>query len=164
MTETGVSPSSTRVEKTRVENLMATTRGAAMTWNAWEFADRQRVGTGESLIGFAVMAVDGPLGRVHSATTDVGTSHLVVDTEDVGSGELLVLPAGVVDSIDADGKQVYLGRTANEVLQAPTLNDGADDPKSHERLEGYCGGYYWTAPSDATSPQARESAVEDQAD
>lgn len=135
-----------------------------MTWNAWEFADHQRVGTGESLLGFAVMAVDGPLGRVHSATTDVGTSHLVVDTEDVGSGELLVLPAGVVDSIDTDGKQVHVGRTVSEINQAPTLSRGADDPKYHERLEDYYGGYYWTAPSDAISPRARESAAEGRAD
>lgn len=130
-----------------------------MTWNAWEFTDRTGAGTGESLVGFAVMASDGPLGRVHSATTDVGTSHIVVDTEDIGSGELVVLPAGVVDGIDTNGRQISIGRTIDEIAQAPTLTRDADDPKFTDRLEDYYGGYYWTAPSDAISTQARESTV-----
>lgn len=130
-----------------------------MNWTAWEFVDRFAVRTGESLVGYAVLATDGPIGRVHSATTDVGTSHLVVDTEDFGSGELVVLPAGVVDGIDTTGRQIHVERTLAEIEQAPTLSRNADDPHFYDRLEDYYGGYYWTAPADAISRQAREEAA-----
>lgn len=131
-----------------------------MTWNAWEFSDDAWTGTGESLVGFAVLASDGALGRVHSATTDVGTSHIVVDTEDIWSGELVILPAGVVDGIDRPGRQIHVGRTLDEIAEAPTLTRHADDPKFHQRLEDYYGGYYWTAPSDAISGEVRHSATQ----
>jgi hypothetical protein len=130
-----------------------------MTWNAWEFASDTWTGTGESLVGFAVLASDGLLGRVHSATADVGTSHIVVDTEDIGSGELVILPAGVVDRIDKPARQIHVGRTLHEIGEAPTLTRLTDDPTFHQQLEDYYGGYYWTAPGDAISSEIRDSVA-----
>lgn len=128
-------------------------------WNAWDFRDPATTASAESLVGYTVVATDGEVGRVVEATTDAGTSSLVVGRE--AQPDLhVMLPAGVVERIDDDGRRVYVGRTRREIEGAPAPTADPDDPKYRDLLADYYGGYYWTGPSDAVSQETRREATD----
>ena len=52
------------------------------------------------LIGYSVDATDGSIGKIDDATNEVGGSYIVVDTGPWIFGKHVLLPAGVVQSID----------------------------------------------------------------
>ena len=54
------------------------------------------------VVGYGVEARDGSIGKVDDATYDAGASHLVVDTGPWIFGKKVMLPAGVIESVDHD--------------------------------------------------------------
>jgi hypothetical protein len=91
------------------------------------------------LTGFSVEAIDGSIGKVDEATFDVGASSIVVDTGPWILGKKTVLPAGVIDRIDAESETVFLACTKDEVKNAPEFGETryADD-----EFRGRIGTYY----------------------
>jgi hypothetical protein len=75
------------------------------------------------VVGFDVVAVDGSIGKVDEATYDTGQSCLVVDTGFWIFGKKRVLPAGVVDRVDADSGKIFVNRTKDEVKNAPDWDE-----------------------------------------
>lgn len=126
-------------------------------WSAWEYRDGFATLTAEAMVGFTVVASDGDVGTVSEATTQVGSGSLVVDTTD--AGEAVVLPVGIISDVDADSHTVTVDRTRDEIARAPGLHRDIDRPHFGDSLSDYYTGYYWTAPADAMSEQARTDAA-----
>jgi hypothetical protein len=102
------------------------------------------------LTGFAVEAADGSIGTVDEATHDAEASFLVVDTGPWIFGKKVLLPAGLVDRVDRDAEKIYVGRTKDEIKQAPEF-DHAD--YRGERYRAEVGDYYVARPREASETE-----------
>jgi hypothetical protein len=81
------------------------------------------MGRGIDVVGYSVEAVDGGIGKVDEASHDVGSSYLVVDTGPWIFGKKVLLPAGVVDRIDAGDETIYVNRTKDHLKDAPEFDE-----------------------------------------
>jgi hypothetical protein len=104
----------------------------------WSYRDPS-VSQTNSLVGYDVVVIDGSIGKVDEATYNVGESYLVVDTGFWIFGKKRTLPAGVVDRIDHDNRQVYVNLTKDQVRQAPDYEKELD---RDERYQKDVGNYY----------------------
>jgi hypothetical protein len=97
------------------------------TTKIWTYRDMSAlgvdVGRGVDLAGYNVEAVDGGIGKVDEASYDVGASWLVVDTGPWIFGKKVLLPAGVIDRIDVDEERIYVGRTKDQIKNAPEFDE-----------------------------------------
>ena len=73
--------------------------------------------------GYDVEATDGSIGKVDEATYDVGSSYLVVDTGPWIFGRKVMLPAGVIRSIDETDERVFVNRTKGQIKNSPEFDD-----------------------------------------
>ena len=107
------------------------------TNDLWTYRDTTLTGSG--LVGYEVEATDGGIGKIDEATDDVGSSYIVVDTGPWIFGKKVMLPAGVIESVDHDSETVYIDRRKDEVKDSPEF-----DPSRYRdtdyRLE--VGSYY----------------------
>ena len=108
----------------------------------WTYRDPDTLGAdvsrGVDLTGFGVEALDGSIGSIDEATYEVGASYIVVDTGPWIFGHKVVLPAGVVERIDLQDEKLYVGRTKDQIKNAPAL----ETTVSHEDRVGVLGHYY----------------------
>jgi len=112
--------------------------GAAVV-DIWTFRTEQS-GSGDiDLTGYSVEATDGGIGKIDEATYEVGGSYLVVDTGPWIFGKKVMLPAGVVDRFDPESETVFVGRTKDEIKNAPEYD--AERSRDDE-YRGELGGYY----------------------
>ncbi len=81
------------------------------------------VGGGIDMTGYSVEAIDGGIGKVDEATYEVGSSYLVVDTGPWIFGKKVLLPAGVVDRIDAEDETIYVNRTKDQIKGSPEFDE-----------------------------------------
>jgi hypothetical protein len=93
------------------------------------------------LIGFEVDAVDGSVGKIDEAAFEVGGSYIVVDTGPWIFGRKVLLPAGLIESVDVERGAVYVGRTKDEIENAPEFDETAS---GDEAFRGEIGRYYVT--------------------
>lgn len=117
-----------------------------MTADLWQYRESiDFLAKGVDISGFEVLGRDGALGTVDSASNDVRTRYLVVDTGDRAGGRRVLLPAGVVDRVDTSTRQVLLDRTRDEVAAAPEF-DPADEGSAdfEDAVSGYYRGLYST--------------------
>jgi hypothetical protein len=87
----------------------------------WSYRDTAR-SQPTDLVGFQVVAADGTIGRIDAATYDVGESYIVVDTGFWIFGKKRMLPAGVIDRIDYDDRQVWVTLTKDQIREAPDFD------------------------------------------
>jgi hypothetical protein len=119
-------------------------------FDPWRYRDDAGV-TGADLVGYKVEATDGGIGKIDSASHDINSSYLVVDTGPWIFGKKVMLPAGVVNHVDHDDRKVYVDRSKDQIKAAPEFDDtGHEDPAYRDKLGGYYGGTYgltgWTVP------------------
>jgi hypothetical protein len=74
------------------------------------------------LTGYSVEALDGGIGKIDEATSEVGSSYVVVDTGPWIFGKQVLLPAGVIDRIDTESETVFVNRSKDEIKNAPELD------------------------------------------
>jgi len=86
----------------------------------WDYGDEA---FGADLTGYSVEATDGGIGKVDEATSDVGSSYVVVDTGPWIFGKKVMLPAGVIDRVDRDDEKVYVNRSKDEIKDSPPFDD-----------------------------------------
>ncbi|MER6779662.1 MULTISPECIES: PRC-barrel domain-containing protein [unclassified Streptomyces] len=89
-----------------------------MTENVWAY----RAGVeylAADLTGYGVEAVDGSIGKVDKHSDEVTDAYLVVDTGVWILGKEVLLPAGLVTSIDHAAQKVYVDRTKEQIKAAP---------------------------------------------
>ncbi|MDP8911162.1 MAG: hypothetical protein M3M94_03740 [Actinomycetota bacterium] len=75
--------------------------------------------TGIDVTGFAVEALDGTIGKVDEATRRAGGGGIVVDTGPWIFGKRVMIPASLVDRVDADEERVYVALRRDEIKNAP---------------------------------------------
>jgi hypothetical protein len=83
----------------------------------WDY--RVSVAGGAGLGGCAVHASDGPLGEVIVSHIEIGRSYLVLQGGPWIDGRMLMIPAGIVESVDAQARVVLVGCTRAEIASAP---------------------------------------------
>ncbi len=107
--------------------------------NMWDYGSD--VTTGAELTGYGVEATDGSIGHVDEATYEVGSSYIVVDTGPWIFGQKVLLPAGVITSIDHDDEVVRVSRTKDEIKSAPRLDEhqGHQDDAVRRPIGDYYG-------------------------
>jgi len=79
------------------------------------------------LVGYDVEATDGHIGKIDGASNEVGRAHMVVDTGFWIFGKKRLIPAGIVQSIDADDEKVYISMTKDQVKSAPDYDEQQRD-------------------------------------
>ena len=107
------------------------------TADVWTYRDETLAGS--DIRGFHVEALDGGIGTIDESTNDVGSSYVVVDTGPWIFGKKVMLPAGVIDRVDLDEERVYVGRTKDEIKNAPEFDEVSYRDETY-RTE--LGGYY----------------------
>ena len=92
------------------------------------------------VVGYGVEATDGSIGKVDDATYDVGSSYLVVDTGPWIFGKKVMLPAGVIQSVDGEDEKISVDRTKEQIKNAPEFDDSLlSDEGYRSRLGSYYG-------------------------
>ena len=105
--------------------------------NLWAY--RADVLADQLIVGYAVEATDGHIGKIDATSDQVDNAHLVVDTGFWIFGKKRVIPAGVVKQIDVENETVYISMTKDEVKQAP---DWRDEWWSNDETRSSYGDYY----------------------
>ena len=85
------------------------------------------------LTGYDVEAVDGTIGTVDEVTAQAGEHYLVVDTGPWIFGKRVLLPAGVVDRIDAEQERLFVDRTRDEIKNAPEFDPDQGATQTYRR-------------------------------
>ena len=85
-------------------------------------ADDGGPGFSLDLTGYAVVAVDGEIGKVERA----GETDLVVGNGPWIFGRTVLLPAGVVERVDHRSRTVHVDRTREQIKDAPEYAAAAD--------------------------------------
>lgn len=101
------------------------------------------------LAGYRVEATDGEIGTIDSASDEVGSRHVVVDTGGWLTGRKVLIPAGVIERADHDERTVHVDRTRAQIKDAP-----AYDPDQHDDATGRAtlGQYYTDTYANAAPP------------
>jgi hypothetical protein len=107
------------------------------TSDIWAY--RETTWTQGDLSGFEVEAIDGSIGKVDEATNDAGAAFIVVDTGPWIFGKKVLLPAGVIQDVDLDARQVFVDRTKDQIKNAPEFDE---DRYTDETYRSDVGAYY----------------------
>jgi hypothetical protein len=109
----------------------------------WSYRDTAREHPTD-VVGFDVVATDGSIGKVNEATDDAGASYLVVDTGPWIFGKRRMLPAGVIERIDYDGRQVFVNLTKDQIRDAPDYDATREQDETYRSdLGTYYGPLWW---------------------
>jgi hypothetical protein len=113
-------------------------------WSPWNYRDSVGVSASAvDLVGFDVEASDGSIGKIDDATYGVGSSYIVVDTGPWIFGSKVVLPAGTITQISRRDRKVLVGRTKEEIKNAPKYDkDAYSSPEYRNRLGDYYGRFH----------------------
>ena len=96
--------------------------------------------TQQQIIGYDVEAIDGSIGKIDDATLEVDSGHIVVDTGPWIFGRKVMLPAGVLKSVDHADEKMFVNRTKDEIKNAPEFDDSMrNDEKYRTELGTYYG-------------------------
>ena len=94
------------------------------------------------ILGYQVVATDGEIGHIDEATDDIDSAAIVVDTGSWIFGSKRMIPAGVIDRIDADMRTVQVRMTKDEIRNAPDFIGDVADGEAHLRHRAELTGYY----------------------
>jgi hypothetical protein len=88
----------------------------------WEYRTDVR-DLAADLVGYEVESIDGFIGKIDEATTEVGSSYLVVDTGFWIFGKKRMIPAGVVDRIEPSEHRLFVRMTKDQIKSAPDFEE-----------------------------------------
>jgi hypothetical protein len=91
------------------------------------------------LTGYKVEAQDGGIGKIDEASYDVGAGYIVIDTGPWIFGKKVMLPAGVINRIDANEESVYVNLTKEQIKNAPEFDA---ETYRDDTYRGQLGTYY----------------------
>jgi len=114
-----------------------------MHTDIWTYRDSTQLGTAidpsTDITGYEVEATDGSIGKVDEATYETGRSYLVVDTGPWIFGKKVMLPAGVIRSIDATDERVFVNRSKDEIKNSPEFDESM---RADDDYQSSLGSYY----------------------
>jgi hypothetical protein len=111
--------------------------------DVWTYPSQATGGLADTtmdLTGFDVEALDGSIGKIDEATYETGRSYLVVDTGPWIFGKKVMLPAGVIRSIDKTERKVFVNRTKDQIKDSPEFDESfLEDETYRTSLGSYYG-------------------------
>jgi hypothetical protein len=107
----------------------------------WKYRDPSLASslTQQQVLGYDVEAIDGGIGKIDDATLETDSGHIVVDTGPWIFGKKVMLPAGVIQSVDHANEKVLVNRTKDEIKNAPEFDDSM---RNDETYRTELGTYY----------------------
>ena len=112
------------------------------TFDTWKYRDPSLATslTQKEITGYDVEAIDGGIGKIDDDTLETDTGHLVVDTGPWIFGKKVMLPVGVIKTVDHVNEKVFVNRTKDEIKNAPEFGDSMRlDEKYRTELGSYYG-------------------------
>jgi hypothetical protein len=111
------------------------------TFETWKYRDSILATSlnKQQITGYDVEALDGSIGNIDDATLEADSGHVVVDTGPWIFGKKVMLPAGVITSVDHGNENVVVNRTKDEIKNAPEFDDSM---RSDEQYRTELGSYY----------------------
>jgi hypothetical protein len=88
------------------------------------------------MVGYKVEATDGSIGKIDEAPHEAGSSYIVVDTGPWIFGKKVLLPAGVITSVDHDEEAVWVSRSKDEIKDAPEFDESMERTESARQPYG----------------------------
>lgn len=92
----------------------------------WSYAPDSGHVEGQELTGYTVAATDGTVGHVDRQADHFGMRHLVVDTGVWVFGRSVLVPVGVMTTVDAASRTIALSCTRGEVKAAPRFHTDSE--------------------------------------
>jgi hypothetical protein len=113
------------------------------TFETWKYRDSSLAASlrQKQIIGYDVEAIDGSIGSIDEASLETDTGHLVVDTGPWIFGKKVMLPAGVITTVDNVNEKVFVNRTKDEIKNAPGFDESL---RNNEKYRTELGTYYGT--------------------
>ncbi|MFF0549647.1 PRC-barrel domain containing protein [Streptomyces sp. NPDC004311] len=110
-------------------------------FDIWGYPPEAGYQAGTDIVGYKVEATDGSIGKISKHSEEVGASYLVVDTGAWIFGKHVLLPAGTISLIDAVEEKVYVGRTKDQIKDAPEFDASkyGGEPSYLEQFGKYYG-------------------------
>ena len=96
---------------------------------------------GRDLVGYDVHASDGSIGTIDKATYDASDAYVVVDTGFWIFGKKRLIPAGVITSVDHEGRNVHVSLTKDQIKSAPDYDSDDWDDAARSRHSDYYRSY-----------------------
>ena len=94
----------------------------------------------QRIVGYEVESIDGSIGKVDDASFETDTGHIVVDTGPWIFGKKVMLPVGVLRSVDHGNEKVFVNRTKDEIKNSPEFDDTLIRDESYRaKLGSYYG-------------------------
>jgi hypothetical protein len=112
------------------------------TFDTWKYRDPSLATslTQQEITGYDVEAIDGGIGKIDDETLETDTGHIVVDTGPWIFGKKVMLPVGVIKTVDHLNEKVFVNRTKDEIKNAPEFDDSMRlDEKYRTELGTYYG-------------------------
>jgi hypothetical protein len=110
------------------------------TSGLWMYRD-DTITAETDIVGYSLEAIDGGIGKIDEATSDKGSSYLVIDTGPWIFGKKVMLPAGVIDRVDHENETVFVDRSKDEIKDAPEFDETRyTSDEYRDELGGYYGG------------------------
>jgi hypothetical protein len=104
-------------------------------WNA-----RETTLIPSEMVGYEIEATDGSIGKVDDSTLEAGSGTIIVDTGPWIFGRTVMLPIGVVRSVDHAEEKVFVNRTKDEIKNAPEFDESlVNDETYRTRVGSYYG-------------------------
>jgi hypothetical protein len=108
--------------------------------NMWSYRDSTWM-DGRDINGYDVEATDGSIGNIDKASDEVSSSYIVVDTGFWIFGKKRLIPAGAIDRVDHDGKNVHVAMSKEQIKSAPDYDADNWDDDVRTRHSDYYGEY-----------------------
>ncbi|MFQ3563017.1 PRC-barrel domain-containing protein [Streptomyces gramineus] len=110
-----------------------------MSDSLWDYQPTVGFAAGLDLIGYKVEATDGSIGKVDRHSDDVDSAYLVVDTGVWIFGKHVLLPAGLVKTVDQAERRIYVDLTKDQIKDSPEFDKDkhADDADYHGQIGDY---------------------------
>ncbi|MFI6080353.1 PRC-barrel domain containing protein [Streptomyces sp. NPDC051217] len=114
-----------------------------MSDSIWGYQPTAGHTAGTDLIGYKVEATDGSVGKVDKHSDDVSSAYLVVDTGVWIFGKHVLLPAGVVRTVDQAARTVFVDLTKEQIKDSPEFDKDKHigDVGYHQQLGSYYEGH-----------------------
>lgn len=109
-----------------------------MATDLWTFREPGFADT--DVVGYAVEATDGSIGKIDEASYEVGAGYLIVNTssfKSLGFGKQVLIPAAAIQRVDHVDGTVFLMLTQEQIKNAPEY--GTFDDAYREYATAYYG-------------------------
>ncbi|MGW2014458.1 PRC-barrel domain containing protein [Streptomyces sp. NPDC001927] len=97
-----------------------------MAYDIWTYRETAAPAAHLDLTGYRVEALDGFAGTVDTHEPTAGRAHVVVDTDPWIPGRRVIVPAGVVTTVDPGAERLDIGCTKQQIADAPPFEPGPD--------------------------------------